>query len=173
MRVVQIAFSLAALLCAPMAPAEQYEFRSAFGRFAIGFPDKAPSEQQLTASKFSVTSNDTRYAVEVDRSEFVVELHDIPSVAARLLTDAFVLEQAKRGMLDDIRANELSSMALLLDRHPARRVRFEIPERAIRGDLLLLLAERRLYLVSARYPVDASPRVSFDRFIESFEFWTE
>ena len=102
-----------------------------------------------------------------------MELHDIPKAAAWLLTDEFVLKQAAKGMLDDIGGRELQAQSASRQDQPARRVSFELPDREARGDVLLVLVDRRLYLVSAHHPVEQDPPVTFARFLESFRFWLE
>ena len=90
-----------------------------------------------------------------------------------LLSRAFILERATAGVLADIGARELTSRVVSRQQHPARRVHYEVPELGLVGELLLVLAERRLYLVSAHHPTQAEPAVSVSTFLDSFEFWLE
>ena len=170
--------ALAALASALLLPAdgsagELFDFRSEPGRFRIGFPGDSPTSRAMSGDKFSTTDNDARHVVEVDEAEFSVELHDIPRVAAMLLSDEFVLQQAARGMLDDLGGRQLAARRASRQDQPARWVSFEIPDREVRGDVLLVLAERRLYLVSSSHPVEQHPPVTFAKFLESFRFWLE
>ncbi len=103
----------------------------------------------------------------------MVEIHDIPRVAKLLLTSHYILERTAKGMLEDIGARELDSAEISLQGEPAREVVFEIPDREFTGRLLLILAGRRLYLVSVRHPQSIDPPGSIAPFFESFSFWLE
>ena len=69
----------------------------------------APASRNLSAAKFSTTTNHIHHAVIFDEIEFAVESHDIPRFASMLLTKDFILDLAKKEMLDDIGARELTS----------------------------------------------------------------
>ena len=165
--------ALALLLPMDGFAGELFDFHSEPGRFKIGFPGDAPASRALSGDKFSATDNDAYHVVEVDEAKFSVELHDIPRVASMLLTDDFVLEQAAKGMLNDIGGRQLEARRASRQDQPARWISFEIPDREVRGDVLLVLADRRLYLVSSHHPVEQHPPVSFAKFLESFRFWLE
>jgi hypothetical protein len=143
------------------------------GRFRVDLPGEPPSVRDLTGSKFSVTSNDVQYIAFAGDTEFAVEIHDIPRVARFLLSSDYILERAVRGMLKDIGGREVDSVEVSLQGEPAREVRFEIPDRELTGRLLLVLAERRLYLVTVQYPQSIDPPSAIARFFESFSFWLE
>jgi hypothetical protein len=76
-------------------------------------------------------------------------------------------------MLEDIGAREVDSAEISIEGQPAREVAFEIPDRAFTGKVLLVLAGRRLYLVSVRYPRSIDPPAAIVPFFESFSFWLE
>ena len=170
-----------ALLCAIVSivddrtatASDLFDFRSDSGRFRIGFPGMAPASRNMPAAKFASTTNNVLHEVRVDETEFAVELHDIPRVAAMLLTHDFILERAKEGLLADIGAREVTSRDVSRQHHPARRVHYEVPDQGLQGELLLVLAKRRLYLVSAHYPTRHDPPATLSTFLESFEFWLE
>lgn len=162
------------LLCLADAHAgDPLRFRSESGRFLIGFPGGAPQRVDLSAEKFTLTTNNVQHLTRVDDARFAVEMHDIPRAASMFLSDEFVIEQAVRGMLDDMGGRELRSDPTERQNQPARRVAFELPDSGMRGDLLLVLAKRRLYLVTTVYPAQSEPPVPFDRYVDSFEFWLE
>ncbi len=150
-----------------------FEFRSDSGRFRVGFPGMAPASRNLSTSKFTSTTHTVLHEVTIEETEFAVELHDIPQVAAMFLTHDFILDRAKAGMLEDIGARELASEEVSQQQQPARRVHYELPDRGLKGEALLVLAERRLYLVSAHHPRKLEPPVSFSTFLASFEFWLD
>jgi len=152
---------------------EHFAYRSEAGRFSVNLPAETPSVSELAGSKFSITDNDVRYTVFFEGAEFAVEIHDIPRVAKLLLTSHYILERSVKGMLEDIGARKVDSADVSVLGQPAREVAFEIPDRTFTGRLLLILAGRRLYLVSVRHPRSADPPDAIAPFFESFSFWLE
>jgi hypothetical protein len=148
-------------------------YRPEAGRFSIDLPGESPSVRELTGPKFSMTSNDVQHTAFVGDTEFAVEIHDIPSIAKFLLTSDYILERTVRGMLEDIGGREVDSVEASLQGEPAREVSYEIPDREFTGRLLLVLAGRRIYLVSVQHPRSIEPPSSIERFFESFSFWLE
>jgi hypothetical protein len=148
-------------------------YRPEAGRFSIDLPGESPSVRELTGPKFSMTSNDVQHTAFVGDTEFAVEIHDIPRVAEFLLSSTYILERAVKGMLDDIGGREVDSVEASLQGEPAREVRFEIPDRKLTGNLLLVLAGRRLYLVTVQHPESIEPPSATAPFFESFSFWLE
>jgi hypothetical protein len=170
-----IALVVAISLLAPMRAiaGERFPYRSEAGRFSVDLPAQTPSLSDLKGSKFSITDNDARYTVFAEGAEFAVEIHDIPRVAEFLLSSEYVLGRSVKGMLEDIGAREVDHADLSVQGQPAREVEFEIPDRAFKGRLLLVLAGRRLYLVSVRHPETIPPPGAASSFFESFSFWLE
>ena len=168
-----LAIAAAALSPVDAAAGDFRPYRSETGRFSVEFPGGLPSIRELSGSKFSITGNDVRHTVFAEGAEFAVEIHDIPRVAKLLLTSHYILERTVKGMLEDIGARELDSAEVSFQGEPAREVAFEIPDREITGRLLLILAGRRLYLVSVRHPQSIAPPGSIAPFLERFSFWLE
>jgi hypothetical protein len=174
-RVVALALVILTSALTPMraAAGERFFYRSETGRFSVDLPAESPSIDELTGSKFSITDNDVRHTVFVEGAEFAVEIHDIPRVAKFMLTSRYVLERSAKGMLEDIGARAVDSMDTSVQGQPAREVAFEIPDQDFTGRLLLVLAGRRLYLVSVRHPKTIEPTGAIASFFESFSFWFE
>jgi len=170
-----IAFAVLASAPAPMraAAGELFAYRSESGRFSVDFPAASPAVEEMSGSKFSITDNDVRHTVFADGAEFAVEIHDIPRISKLLLTSHYVLQRSVEGMLEDIGAREVESAETSLQGQPAREVVFETTARSSIGRLLLVLAGRRLYLVSVRHPQSIDPPDSVAPFFESFSFWLE
>jgi hypothetical protein len=168
-----IAVSTSALAPMRATAGERFAYRSEAGRFSVDFPAETPSIRELAGSKFSITSNDVQHTAFVGDTEFAVEIHDIPRVAKFLLSSDYILERAVRGMLDDIGGREVDSVEASLQGEPAREVRFEIPDQKLAGKLLLVLAGRRLYLVTVQHPESIEPPSAIEPFFESFSFWLE
>jgi hypothetical protein len=168
-----IAVSTSALAPMRATAGERFAYRSEAGRFSVDLPGESPSVRDLSGSKFSITSNDIQHTAFVGDTEFAVEIHDIPRAADFLLSSDYILERAVRGMLDDIGGREVDSVEASLQGEPAREVRFEIPDRKLTGKLLLVLAGRRLYLVTVQHPESIEPPSAIAPFFESFSFWLE
>ncbi len=172
-----IAFSVAssASALAPMraTAGEPYAYRSEDGRFSVDLPGESPSVRELSESKFPITDNDVLHTVFAEGAEFSIEIHDIPRISKLLLTSRYILDRSVAGMLEDIGAREIDSAEVTFQGAPAREVAFEILDRAFTGRSLLILAERRLYMVSVQHPRSIAPPGSVAPFFESFSFWLE
>jgi hypothetical protein len=152
---------------------ERFAYRSEDGRFSVDFPAESPSVRELSESKFSITDNDVRHTVFAEGAEFAVEIHDIPRISRLLLTSRYVLDRSVEGMLEDIGARKVDSAETSLQGQPAREVVFEATGRPSIGRMLMVLAGRRLYLVSVRHPQSIDPPDTVAPFFESFSFWLE
>jgi hypothetical protein len=170
---IALVVSMSALAPMRATAGERFAYRSEAGRFSIDLPEQSPLVRELTGSKFSITDNDVRHTVFSEGAEFAVEIHDIPRVAELLLTSQYVLERSVKGVFEDIGAREVDSAEISVQGQPAREVAFEIPDRAFTGRVLLVLAGRRLYLVSVQHPRSIDPPDTVAPFFESFSFWLE
>jgi len=169
-----IAAAMSALAPMRSAAGQLHPYRSETARFSIDFPgDADPSIRELTGSKFTTTDNDINYAVISDGVEFSVEIHDVPRFAMLMLTSHYILEHSVSGKLEDINAREVDSAVTSFQGEPAREVVFEASDRAFTGRMLLVLADRRLYLVGVQHPPSLDPQDVGARFFESFSFWPE
>lgn len=170
-----LGFALATSALAPVRSnaSDFHPYRSETGRFSVDFPGGSPIVRELTGSKFLMTDNDVNYAVITEGVEFSVEIHDIPRFAELVLTDHYILEESVSGKLEDIGAREVDASEASLQGESAREVVFEAPDRAFTGKLLLVLAQRRLYLVTVLHPPTLGPQDASGRFFGSFSFWPE
>jgi hypothetical protein len=102
-----------------------------------------------------------------------VEMHDLPAVAAALLSDDSILDQAREGLLSDVKGTLLEGRDLVFQGAPAREFIYRLPGKARLAErVLAVLVGSRLYLVTgmARAPA-ADPDVA--RFFTSFRVWSE
>jgi len=148
-------------------------YRSEAGRFSVAFPAEPPTVRELTGSKFAITDNNAYHSVNHDGTEFAVEIHDIPRFAEVVLTSHFILDRTVDGLLEDMGARKVDSQETVFQGKPARNVEFEIPDQNLVGRVLLVLADRRLYLVSVQHPEPLDPLDAIPGFFESFSFWLE
>ncbi len=168
-----VAFSTFAFAPMRATAGEPFAYRSEVGRFSVDLPAESPSVRELSASKFSITDNNVLHTVVAEGAEFAIEIHDIPRIAKLLMTSRYILDRSVAGMLEDIGAREIDSAEVTFQGAPAREVAFEISDRAFTGRSLLILAERRLYMVSVQHPQSVAPPGSIAPFFESFSFWLE
>jgi hypothetical protein len=152
---------------------ERFVYRSEEGRFTVDLPVGSPSVRELSGSKLSMTDNNVLHSVVADGAEFAVETHDIPRVAKFMLTNRYILDRSVEGMLEDIGAREIDSTEVSFQGQPAREVEFEDSNQEFTGRLLLVLADRRLYMVTVQHPLSVDPPLFVAPFFESFSFWLE
>ena len=179
-RVVTLAALVVAVSTSALAPmrataGELFAYRSEAGRFSVDLPGESPSVRELSGSKFSITSNDVQHTAFVGDTEFAVEIHDIPRVAKLLLSSDYILERSRQRVCSRILVVARSILWRPLSRESPRarsgsRSRIENS----RAELLLVLAGRRLYLVTVQHPrIDRTSRAAIAPFFESFSFWLE
>ncbi|MBW1843401.1 MAG: hypothetical protein JRE38_06760 [Deltaproteobacteria bacterium] len=168
-----IALAMSALAPTRSMAGDFHPYRSEFSRFSVDYPGGSPTVLKLAGSKFTTTGNDINYAVIFDGVEFAVETHDVPRFAMLVLTSHYVLERSVSGKLEDIGARAISVVETSFQGEPAREVDFEASDRAFAGKMLLVLADRRIYLVSVQHPSSIDPPDASAQFFESFSFWLE
>jgi hypothetical protein len=114
--------------------------------------------------KYWLRENDVLLAVEV---------HDLPRVASALLSDDSILDQAREGLLADVKGTLIEGRSLVFQGAPAREFTYRLPGRArLVERVLAVLIGRRLYLVTGMARAPASdPDVG--RFFASFRCWPE
>jgi len=120
-----------------------------------------------------MTDNDVLHSVVSDGAEFAIETHDIPRVAKFLLTNRYILDRSVESMLEDIGAREIDSAEISFLGQSAREVEFEDSDQKFAGRLLLVLAGRRLYMVTVQHPPSVDPPRFAAPFFASFSFWLE
>ena len=176
-RTAALAIALSTVGLAPMhSSADELRperYRSDFGRFSVEFPGGPPVVRELEGTKFTMTGNDVNYAVISAGVEYSVEIHDVPRFAKITLTDHYILDESVSGKLEDIGARELDVVEISIQGEPAREVVFEALDRTFKGRMLLVFADRRIYLVGVKHPSSLDPQETSARFLESFSLWLE
>jgi hypothetical protein len=115
----------------------------------------------------------TKYWLRAGDALLAVEMHDVPAVAATLVSDDMILDQARDRLLRDVDGTLLEGRELAFQDAPARDFVYRLPGNSQLAErVLAVLVGRRLYLVTgmARAPV-SEPEVA--RFFASFRFWRE
>jgi hypothetical protein len=150
-------------------PSRWHAYESAPGRFRLLLPE-APRVTYSSEPTIVGPIHQARYALEVGTTRMQVEHHDLPRLATLILSSRAILGRAADGLVEDERARELERAELAWQGHPALVLRYEIPgvdplvERA-----LLVLVERRLYIVLAAWPAEATEGEEVARLFGSFE----
>ena len=165
--------ALAALLAGAAAPAGEWaEFAPEDGRFAVELPGAPAVERDSHWTPVgSVTM--TKYWLRAGDVLLAVELHDIPAVAAALVSDDRILDQARDSLLQDVGGTLVEGRALEYQGSPARDFRYRLPGAAqLEERVLAVLVDTRLYLITGMARAPASdPGVA--HLFASFRCWSE
>lgn len=163
--------ALAAVLVGAAAPAGDWAvFAPRDGLFAVEMPGAPAVERDSHWTPVGSIAM-TKYWLRVGDALLAVELHDIPAVAAALISDDRILDQARDSLLRDVRGTLIEGRALEFQGAPARDFRYRLPGKArLEESVLAVLRGTRLYLVTgmAREP-SSDPAVA--RLFASFRCW--
>jgi hypothetical protein len=112
----------------------------------------------------------TKYWLRVGDALLAVELHELPPVAAALVSDDRILDEARENLLRDVRGTLIESRATEFQGAPARDFRYRLPGPArLEEQVLAVIVETRLYLITGMARAPASdPEVA--RFFGSFHY---
>jgi hypothetical protein len=176
-RSVVLAACLAGLAClattalATGSP-EVPPFRSVPGRFSVQLPEAPEQEPSQDHSEGGPTITGTTFSLLRGDTEYRIEYYDLPRFAAVLLPDRLILRRAVASLVKDVNGRPRSQRSLAHQGHPALIATYAISGES--EDLersLLVLAEGRLYIASARWP-SVQPNAEFaERFFRSFSVW--
>jgi hypothetical protein len=169
-RAPRVALLVALVLAAVPACADWSAFAPEGARFAVEIPGAPAIEHDAHWTPVGSVRM-TKYWLRAGDVLLAVELHEIPAVAARLVSDDMILDQARDSLLSDVGGTLLESRALENTGAPAREFVYRLPGRAQLAErVLAVLVGTRLYLVTgmARAP-GSDPEVA--RFFASFRWW--
>lgn len=151
---------------------EKISFSSSGGRFRVALPAQ-PIVSRSSRRTFLGRIVETRYVAEVGDTRAIVELYDLPHVAAILLSEGAILDRALDGLLENAGGRRIAARDATHQSFPAREVTYEISDRPARMErALLVLVERRLYIALATWPSAEAPPTAAERLFESFEIWS-
>lgn len=155
---------------APLQP-EWRAFRSEEGRFSVPLP-AAPAVTASTHHTLLGPIRGSMYAAELGDLSVSVELHDLPRIAAFLFSPDTILDRARKALLEGVGGRPLDAESAPHMGHPARDVRYALADPAFEIErALLVLVERRLYILIATWPEPAPSDAHLARLFESFEVW--
>lgn len=171
-------------LLGPNAPAAAAEWRrprwqvfaSEEGRFQVELPEPPRVESRRHSTLFGAVE-ETKFVLHLgDDVVVAVEVHDIPRLAARIVPASTILERARRGVLEDMDAEQVEASEVTLQGFPGRDFTYRVPadaslETARYERALAVLVGSRLYLVTALAPGSPGARPEIAHFFASFRFW--
>jgi hypothetical protein len=178
-----ILFSCVVWICAPALgraddrdesvplPSGWRTFKSPEGRFSAPFPSE-PVATTSTHRTLLGPIHGALYAADLGDLRVSVELHDLPRLAAFLLSTDTILERARKGLLEGVGGRAIDERSVVHRGYPARETRYALtdPPSAIERALLVLV-ENRLYIAIATWSEPAPSDAPLARFFESFEVW--
>jgi hypothetical protein len=153
-------------------PSEWAKFAPSDGRFAVEMPGVPAVERDAHWTPVgSITM--TKYWLRAGDALLAVEMHDIPPVAAAVVSDDRILDQARESLLDDVQGTLIEGRALEFQGAPAREFRYRLPGSSpLDEHVLAVLVGTRLYMVTGMARASISdPDVV--RFFASFRCWRE
>jgi hypothetical protein len=151
-------------------PSEWRPFAPPDARFAVELPGRPAVERDSHWTPVGTIAM-TKYWLRVGNALLAVETHEIPAVAATLVSDARILDQARDSLLRDVDGALIEGRATEFEGLPARDFRYRLPGKTgLEERVLAVLVDTRLYLVTgmAREPL-SEPDVL--RFFASFRCW--
>jgi hypothetical protein len=162
--------AFAALVCVAARANEWTTFAPRDGRFAVELPgDPAIERDSHWTPVGSITM--TKYWLRVDDALLAVEVHDIPAVAAAVVSDDRILDQARDSLIRDMDGTLIDGRTLEFAGAPARDFRYRLPGAAPLDErVLAVLLDNRLYLVTGMARAQTSdPAIT--RLFDSFRCW--
>jgi hypothetical protein len=151
------------------APAEAFVSRE--GRFAAAFPAE-PVRERSGRDTWAGWMEEGSYDLEGPGLRLRVEFHDVPRMATLVLPSAMILELAKQGVLDDMRARAASEQRVSLHGHPGLALSYVPGERPDTTEQTrLFLVGSRLYVAFASADQPGEPQEAAVRFLASFDAW--
>jgi hypothetical protein len=152
-------------------PAAAEAFVSPQGRFAVAFPAE-PVGERAGRETWAGRMEEGSYEVEGAGLRLRVEFHDVPRMATLVLAAGAILDLAKQGVLDDMKARSASVERASLHGHPGLALRYEPGARpgSIEEARLFLVGER-LYVAFARADAPGEAHEIASHFLASFDAW--
>lgn len=140
-------------------------------RFQVELPAGPVSEKD--EKRFSVLGPIYGKITTVNAGDLVlvIEVRELPALAQALVPTSFILDQVHQSVVEDVDGEEIRASAITLQGLPARDFLYRIPddppalERA-----RVVVAEGRLYVVTAREPLPVTSTAAIARFLDSFRF---
>ena len=164
---------LAALAEGSSPPADWTVFESTAGRFRATFPGK-PVESTETRDTIVGSLTGYRYEVENESRDtfFLVEYRDLPAFAGIFMSDKSLVRRAALSLLEHSENTVGRNERGEFEGHESRTLRYSLSGETDQLRLaLVVLVEKRLYLVITGVLPTASQEKLAEKFVASFGFW--
>ena len=149
-----------------------HEFKPDDGHFSIQFPS-APTLQ--TTYQDSVIGHVTNhiFVAKINNSSFGVDYSDLPGFALSFISNGTLYSHATGALLKKTLGKLVSSKDIQYHGHSGKHLIYDIPPvpdvPEMYGEAYLFLLDRRLYVIDATAPADAS-RPQVQHFLNSLRF---
>lgn len=168
-----LGLALLAFAVASSASAETWQrFAPQGGGFSIELPGEPRFERD---DRFTPVGSvvETKYWLAVEGAELAVETHDIPTLAAAMMSDALLLDQARDGVIGNEGGTAITSRDLEFEGAPARAFTYRYPGEPVRLErVLTVLVGARIYLLTGT-GADPFTHPAVARFFDSFTVATD
>jgi hypothetical protein len=135
------------------------------GGFSVVFPgDKKPQVESKPTSSGTLSHTAT---VDLGNSAFVTAYADIPVIETDAKT---VLDGARDGALRSSEGKVLSEESVTIGGHPARRISMQSAKFGLKGDILLVLRDKRIITVMSFFTTPTYDAGTANGFLNSFKF---
>lgn len=154
-------------------PKSWQTFESKEGRFRAVFPS---TPVETTETRDTIVGSLTGYRFEVEDKNrdtfFLVEYRDLPTLARFFMSDETLVRRAATSLAEHVESTVQRDERSEMKGHESRSLRFQrIDETKQLRLALVILVEKRLYLVIAGVPPGPAQEKLAAEFIASFEFW--
>jgi hypothetical protein len=152
-------------------PAGATPFVSREGRFAAVFPAE-PLHESAGRETWAGRMEEGSFELEDVGLRLRVEFHDVPRVATAMMSSRAILDLAKDGVVDDMKAHDVSVQAVSLHGHPGLALRYEPGSQpGALEEARVFLVGSRLYVAFARADARGPAHEAASRFLASFDAW--
>ncbi len=139
-----------------------YNFETKEYGFRAYFPS-APKQINLVEKTFVGKVPHYKFFVKNKTGEWAVDVSMLPEIAMVFSSPSSLYEKAKKALLKDVKAKEISFQRVYLDQLEGRELHYKKPE-GIEGKVRFFLKDKKLYTVVVEIPKDKSRQ----RFFRSF-----
>lgn len=145
------------------------DFRSPDGKFTVRLPGQ-PREQEQPVSTTAGAVMLRSYTVNLGSRAFLVSYADYPEKAVDATNPTLILNGARDGMLNQIRARRLSERKVRVQGNYGRSVEADLTGSGgmeLRASVRIVLAKNRIYQLIAITPTAEAGAAEVKEFLES------
>lgn len=162
-----LALALPALAQAA-TPEEWIIFAPEQGDFRIEVPHAPRLERDARPTPVGDVI-ETKYFLEYAGAELSIEIHEMPAIAAAVMPDGIILDQARDGVIDNEEGTPIAERELTFQGSPARAFTYSVPGERFEQALTVLVG-KRIYLLTGTSKHEPYTHPDIERFFASFRF---